>query len=100
MLRAGVGPPQQCAFLRGWGLMQRRRLLLQLGIQLVNKWPHQPQVIYNQLPNLPWDVSMDNLYIVAGVKALVVHSHQCHHAIVNIYILVDVHIGIDMLNAE
>lgn len=43
---------------------------------------------------------MDNLYIIAGVKALVVRSHQCHHAIVNIYIPADVRIGINMLNAE
>lgn len=43
---------------------------------------------------------MDNLCIVAGVKALVVHSHQYHHAIINIYILADIRIGIDMLNAE
>ena len=43
---------------------------------------------------------MDNLCVVTGVKALVVRSHQCHHAIVDIYIPADVGIGINMLDTE
>src|SRR5271165_381168 len=67
-------PPQKWAY---------NFLSQSLQLQLFMEWQNQPQIIHQQLPNLSWQIPVDDFDVIAASVSFVISCDKCNQSILN-----------------